>query len=137
MLNPPTPFLTGIDSDEDNNGVVVRVGIGEVSFLITGDMQWEGEAELVTSRAELASTVLKVGHHGSATSTTDGFLGAVDPRLAVISVGKNNPYGHPTRQVLDRLTGRLRQENIYRTDESGTIDLITDGEKLWLKMEKK
>ncbi|OGO21722.1 MAG: DNA internalization-related competence protein ComEC/Rec2, partial [Chloroflexi bacterium RBG_16_51_9] len=137
VLNPPTPFLTGIDSDEDNNGVVVRVGIGEVSFLITGDMQWEGEAELVTSRAELASTVLKVGHHGSATSTTDGFLGAVDPRLAVISVGKNNPYGHPTRQVLDRLTGRLRQENIYRTDESGTIDLITDGEKLWMRVEKK
>jgi len=136
VLNPQALFLTGTESDIDNNGVVVRLEMGKMSFLITGDIMWEGESELVTSRADLTSTVLKVGHHGSSTSTRDGFLGVVNPGLAVIQVGKDNPYGHPTAEVLNRLKVKIGQANIYRTDESGTIDLITDGERLWMKVEK-
>ena len=80
------------------------------------------------------STVLKVGHHGSATSTTVEFLDVVNPRLAVISVGADNPFGHPSRDVVDRLRQRIGQENIYRTDEDGTIEFTTDGERLWVKV---
>jgi competence protein ComEC len=78
-------------------------------------------------------SVSKVSHHGSKTSTTSQFLAAVDPDIAVISVGEGNPFGHPSPEVLDRLTDRLGEENVYRTDQDGTIEFITDGETLWVK----
>ena len=96
----------------------------------------EAEFELIARRANLSSTVLKVAHHGSDTSTTPQFLAVVDPRLAVISVGGDNLYGHPTPEVMARLSQRINSENIYRTDEHGTIEFITDGERLWVKTEK-
>jgi competence protein ComEC len=80
----------------------------------------------------LKSTVLKVAHHGSETSTSPQFLAAVDPAVAVISVGANNTFGHPDQEVTDRLTGRLGEDNVYRTDENGPIEFITDGEMLWV-----
>jgi competence protein ComEC len=79
--------------------------------------------------------VLKVAHHGSDTSTTDEFLNVLMPQIAVISVGEND-FGHPTQEVLDRLAGRLGAANIYRTDEDGTIEFITDGQRLWVKDNK-
>ncbi|MBA7695942.1 ComE operon protein 3 [subsurface metagenome] len=97
---------------------------------------WEAEFELIARRANLSSTVLKVAHHGSDTSTTPEFLAVVNPQLAVISVGKNNLYGHPTPEVMARLNQKIDSENIYRTDERGTIEFITDGERLWVKTEK-
>ncbi|MBA7708817.1 ComE operon protein 3 [subsurface metagenome] len=97
---------------------------------------WEAEFELITRRANLASTVLKVAHHGSDTSTTPEFLAVVNPQLAVISVGKDNRFGHPTPEVMERLKEKLGQENIYRTDEQGTIEFITNGERLWVKVER-
>ena len=84
-------------------------------------------------KRSLTSNVLKVGHHGSDTSTTPEFLAAVNPQLAVISVGADNPFGHPTPEVMKRLEEKLGSENIYRTDEQGTIEFITDGEKLWVR----
>ena len=96
VLNPPTPLLTGTESDIDNNGAVLRINTGKVSFLLTADIMWEAEFELIARRANLASTVLKVAHHGSDTSTTPEFLAVVNPRLAVISVGKDSKFGHPT-----------------------------------------
>ena len=139
LLNPQTPPLTGTESDIDNNGVVLRLKMGDVSFLLTADIMWEAEFELIARRASLTSTVLKVAHHGSATSTTAEFLAVVNPRLAVISVGEGNPFGHPSGEVVDRLEQKLGEENIYRTyepstDEHGTIELITDGEKLWVRV---
>jgi len=134
VLNPPTPLLTDTESDVDNNGVVLRLKVGEVSFLLTADMMWEAEFELIARRASLTSTVLKVGHHGSTTSTTSEFLAVVNPRLAVISVGEDNPFGHPSDEVVDRLEQKLGQENIYRTDEHSTIEFITDGERLWVRL---
>ncbi len=136
VLNPQTTPLAGTCSDIDNNGVVLHIIMGEVSFLLTADTMWEAEFELIARRANLSSTVLKVAHHGSDTSTTPEFLAVVDPQLAIISVGKDNPYGHPSNEVIARLEDRIGSENIYRTDEQGTIEFITDGERLWLKVEK-
>jgi competence protein ComEC len=110
--------------------------MGEVSFLLTADLMWEGELELTAHRANLNSTVLKVAHHGSDTSTTPQFLAVVDPQLAVISVGEDNTFGHPRDEVMARLSQRIGSENIYRTDEDGTIEFITDGERLWVKTGK-
>jgi competence protein ComEC len=81
----------------------------------------------------LKSTVLKVAHHGSKTSTTSQFLAAVDPEVAVISVGADNTFGHPSPEVVERLIDRLGEDNVYRTDEDGTIEFITDGETLWVR----
>jgi len=136
VLNPQVPLLTGTESDIDNNGVVLHTSLGNVSFLLTADTMWEAELELITRRANLTSTVLKVGHHGSNTSTTPEFLAVVNPRLAVISVGEGNPYGHPTPEVMARLKERIGSENTYRTDELGTIEFITDGERLWVRITK-
>ena len=107
-----------------------------ISFLLTADIMWEAEFELITQRAALPSTVLKVAHHGSTTSTTPEFLAAVNPQLAVISVGEDNPFGHPTEEVVGRLENRVDPENIYRTEEHGTIEFIKDGERLWVGVEK-
>ena len=136
VLNPRIHLLTGTESDIDNNGMVVRLIYGEVSFLLTADTMWEAEFELIARRAGLSSTVLKAGHHGSATSTTAEFLDVVNPRVAVISVGTDNKFGHPNEEVLDRLQQRIGRENVYRTDQHGTIEFITDGERLWVEVEK-
>jgi len=136
VLNPQIPHLTGTESDIDNNGVVLHISMGEVSFLLTADMMWEAEFELITRRASLSSTVLKVGHHGSDTSTTREFLAVVNLEVAVISVGTNNKFGHPTPEVMERLEDRIGSEKIYRTDEQGTIEFTTDGERLWVRVEK-
>jgi len=134
VLNPPQPLLTGTDSDVDNNAAVLRLSKGKVSFLFTADLMWEGEHELIYERANLDSTVLKVGHHGSDTSTCPEFLSVVSPQLAVISVGAENEYGHPTDEVMTRLTEQEGLEEIYRTDQDGTIEFITDGERLWVRV---
>ncbi len=111
--------------------------MGEVSFLLTADIMWQAEFELITHRANLTSTVLKVAHHGSDTSTTPEFLAVVNPQLAVISVGADNKFGHPTPAVIERLLEKVGSEKIYRTDEQGTIEFITDGERLWVRVERK
>jgi len=136
VLNPPEILLTDTSSDIDNNGMVLRLSIGEVSFLLTADIRQEAEFELINRRADLHSTVLKVAHHGSDTSTCQEFLAVVNPQLAVISVGADNRFGHPTPEVMDRLGEKLGSENIYRTDEHGTIEFITDGKRLWVRVER-
>ena len=136
VLNPQIPLLTGTESDIDNNSAVLHISMGKVSFLLTADIMWEAEFELIARRANLTSTVLKVAHHGSDTSTTPEFLAVVNPQLAVISVGEDNPFGHPTPEVMARLEQKLGSENIFRTDERGIIEFITDGERLWMRLEK-
>jgi competence protein ComEC len=135
VLNPQKNLFTGTESDTDNNGVVLHISMGEISFLLTADLMWQGELELITERAIPQSTVLKVAHHGSATSTTAEFLAVVSPQIAVISVGEDNDYGHPSDDVINRLEAKLGSDNIYRTDEDGTIEFITDGDRLWLDVE--
>jgi competence protein ComEC len=135
VLNPPAAHFEGTSSDVDNNGVVLRLSWQEVSFLFTADIRQEAEFELVGQRANLRSTVLKVPHHGSRTSTTPQFLAAVDPEIAVISVGADNRFGHPSLEVVERLINRLGEDKVYRTDKDGTIEFITDGERLWVRVE--
>jgi competence protein ComEC len=136
VLNPQTPPLAGTQSDIDNNGIVLHVSLNEVTFLLTADTMREAELELIARRANLSSTVLKVGHHGSSTSTTPQLLAVVNPRLAVISVGEDNPHGHPTDDIMERLAQALGEENIYRTDEDGTIVFTTDGDRLWVRVKR-
>ena len=133
VLNPQIPHLTHTESDIDNNGMVMRLSTGEVSFLLTADTMWEAEFELIADRANLRSTVLKVAHHGSNTSTTPEFLAVVNPQVAVISAGTDNPFGHPSDEVMARLKERVGLDKIYRTDKQGNIEFITDGERLWVK----
>ena len=137
VLNPKTPQITGTGSDIDNNGMVLRLSLNRVSFLLTADIEEEAESKLVAARADLASTVLKVAHHGSKTSTTLEFLAVVNPQVAVISVGKDNPFGHPSAEAMQRLEEKLDAENIFRTDERGTIEFITNGGRLWVRVERK
>lgn len=136
VLHPPDTFLEGTDSDADNNAVVLRVAMGDISFLLTGDLYWDGELYLVARRARLESTVLKASHHGSKSSTYPAFLQAVDPQVAVISVGADNRFGHPADEVMQRLVDWVGDGNIYLTSERGTITFTTDGERLWVETER-
>jgi competence protein ComEC len=132
ILNPPANLWEGTSHDVDNNGVVLKLTWSKLSFLFTADIREEVEFELIGQRANLKSTLLKVAHHGSETSTSPQFLAAVDPEVAVISVGADNPFGHPSPEVVERLTDRVGEDNVYRTDEDGAIEFLTDGERLWL-----
>lgn len=113
-------------SDENNNSLILKIEYGAFSFLITGDAETEEEQSL---SGELASTVLKVGHHGSKTSTSASFLQQVKPQYAVISCGKDNNYGHPHQETLDRLAESSVE--VHRTDEEGSIIFATDGTELY------
>lgn len=110
---------------------VLRVSYGDVSILFTGDMEEPEEHDLLAHGIDPASTVLKVGHHGAATSTSGAFLRAVAPKLAVISVGADNTYGHPAPAVLARL--EAQGASVLRTDEQGAVILTTDGKGVQAK----
>ena len=131
VLNPRESLWEGTSDDIDNNGVVLRLSWDNVSFLFTADIRADVELELIMQRANLKANVLKIAHHGSDTSTSEHFLAAVDPEVAVICVGANNSFGHPSPEVLERLIHRLGEDNVYQTQD-GTIEFITDGERLWL-----
>ena len=106
----------------NNHSIVLRMDYGNRSFIFTGDAERESEMDMVRSGFNLCADILKIGHHGSATSTTREFLQAVNPIAAVISVGRNNMYGHPTNSVLNLL--KEKDIAIYRTDHHGTILMI-------------
>ena len=112
----------------NNTSIVLRVVYGKTSFLFTGDAEREEEQAILEAGYKLQSTVLKVGHHGGASSTTYPFLREVAPEYAVISVGKGNSYGHPTEDVLSRL--RDADVEVYRTDRQGTVVCSSDGERV-------
>src|SRR6185503_8241548 len=115
--------------DPNLASTVVRVRVGRVRFLLVGDAEHEEEEWLLEHAGEaLAADVLKVGHHGSATSSGADFLDAVRPRLALVSIGANNSYGHPSQSVLISLTERGAQ--VLRTDRMGTVVVQTDGHRL-------
>ena len=108
---------------------LIRVSYGEASFLFTGDLIAEQEQQVLANGTNVASTVLKVGHHGSRTSSSQEFLTAVNPGWAVISCGYNNSFGHPHKEILNRLTSCTKAE-ILRTDQQGAIVFRTDGKSI-------
>jgi competence protein ComEC len=131
VIGPPTEPIDGGDALNENS-VVIRLIHGNLSFLLTGDLGARGESALLAGGTQLRSTVLKVGHHGSDGSTTPAFIAAVDPRVAVISVGSENPYGHPSPTTRLRLAG----VPLMRTDQNGTIRIHSDGRRLEVDYDK-
>jgi len=119
--------------DSNNNSVVVKLTYGKTTFLLGGDAEDVSESEMLSKGFDLKSDVLKVGHHGSTSSTTQTFLNAVKPTYAVISVGTGNSYGHPAQATISKLISAGVQ--IFRTDESGTIVATSDGNTI--KFDKK
>lgn len=115
-----------IDDDELNNcSAVIKIQFENTSFLFTGDAEKE---ELEDITADISADVLKVGHHGSRTSTGKKFLAMVNPEIAVISLGKDNDYGHPHKNTIKCLN-KINAE-IYRTDKDGTIIVTSDGQEI-------
>ena len=132
FLWPSDTSSANPDAEIDNNGIIARLIYSKISFLFMADNGHETESRLIRQRFDLSSTVLKVGHHGSATSTSPEFLSITQPQIAVISVSSDNHYGHPDAKVLEN----LKNIKVYRTDESGTVEFITDGERLFVKTER-
>ena len=111
--------------DPNDASIVMMVTYGETSFLFAGDAERTAEADILDAGYDLSSTVLKVGHHGSDTSTSYPFLREIMPEYAVIQVGKDNSYGHPTEDTLSRL--RDAEVKVYRNDLQGDIVCSSDG----------
>jgi competence protein ComEC len=125
FYRPTSPYITGSRSDINSNSLVFRLEYGAFRMLFTGDAGTETEERLLQNRVDLRADVLKVGHHGSAYGTTPEFVHAVSPRAAVISVGRNNLFGHPAPATLAVL--RNADAKLYRTDQDGAVTIRSDG----------
>lgn len=130
--------VLGVDTlpkDANNSSIVIKVTYGETDLILTGDAESKVEQIILNEYGDkLDAEILKLGHHGSDTSTSDNFLDAVDPDIAVISVGTNNKYGHPSQSILTKLTDKLI--TTYRTDLNGTVTIKTDGTDIEVTTDK-
>ena len=124
----------GGGSEPNDTSIILKIQYGETSFLFTGDAERDAEQAVLSTGFDLSATVLKVGHHGSDTSTTYPFLREIMPQYAVISVGEDNSYGHPTENTLSRL--RDADVEVYRTDLHGDIYLTSDGSTVSITTDK-
>ena len=120
------------DYSLNDASIVLRLEYKDVSFLFTGDAEYEAEMEMVESNKELEADILKVGHHGSSSSTNEFFLEEVDLEIAVIQVEEDNRYGHPHDEVIDLLNEN--NIDIYRNDIHGDIVVKTDGHQYWIEI---
>ncbi len=139
--SPPFPFsgatIEIVSPPEDysaaklgnNDSLAFRVSFGSRSFLLTGDMERPMEARLLADGLAEHADVLKVGHHGSKTSSMAPFLDAIRPELAIVSAGYENSFGHPHPEVIKRL--EARHAAVLRTDLDGLVTVSTDGKRLW------
>ncbi len=126
-------IYTGTDNkDLNNSSIVLKMTFGKFSYLFTGDATSQTEKKIINNNIDV--DVLKVGHHGSAYSTTEEFLAKVTPTYAIISVGKDNNYGHPATSTINRI--KKYTNNIYMTSELGTIILTSDGKNINITNEK-
>jgi competence protein ComEC len=132
VLHPPAKLMSSTASDIDNNSVVLRLTYGSFSLLLAGDVEEEAEELLLLSGQPLHNLVLKVPHHGGADASTAAFLKAVNPELAVISEGADNRFGHPDQVTLEKLEG----VSTCRTDQQGSVEVVTDGERYWVHTER-
>jgi len=131
------PFGEGENSGRDlnNNSVVLRLVYGRTSFLFMGDAGFEEESAILARGIALKSDVIKIGHHGSSTSTGDDFFGRVRPSISVISVGRVNRYGHPSPRAIN-IVNSLGSK-LYRTDIDGAVTMTSDGKTIRIRTAKK
>jgi competence protein ComEC len=123
---PPTNDVNA--AWRNNDGTVLRIRYGWQTFLFAADIEKEAEARIVNSGVDLHSAIVKVAHHGSKTSSTQSFIDATRPSLAIISVGRTSIFGHPNKEVVDRW--RASGAEVLTTGDKGTISLVTDGKQL-------
>lgn len=125
VLSPFGDRTGDVYTGKNDGSIVLFAKVGGLNWLFTGDLEETGESQLIKSYPNLKIDVLKIAHHGSKTSTTDSFLAAVKPRIAVISAGRNNRYGHPHNDVM----GRLKDFNVHvlRTDKQGAVTYVFKG----------
>lgn len=133
-LQPEQPLIKGTESDPNNNSVVLQVAYGNTRILLTGDMEREERARLLTIKDDIQSDVLKVAHHGSHDGIDLGFIRRVRPKYAVISAERGNDYGHPHEETVKIL--KNAGTHILRTDLHGTLTLTSDGSS-WNVMSEK
>ncbi len=134
LLHPIDASSTNLmDTDKNDDSLVMKITYGEVDILFTGDIGKNAESRLIASGQDLRSEILKVPHHGSRTSSSAPFLDAVQPRYAIFSLGQGNRYQFPHADVVNRY--RARECPMLRTDESGAITLRTDGTRCWIDTE--
>jgi competence protein ComEC len=129
VLAPPPDYVPA-DTPKNNDSLVLRLRYGRHAFLLSGDVERPIERRMLEDGELSRTDVLKVAHHGSKTSSTAPFLDAVHPQFAIISVGTDNSYGHPNREVIDRLLER--HAAVFRTDQDGLVTIRSDGRRLWL-----
>ena len=130
ILSPPSDYVPPA-SPKNDDSLAMRLTFLKRSFLLTGDMERPMELRALAGGRPLAADVLKVGHHGSNTSSTAEFLDAVSPTFAVISDGFENSFHHPHPQVLERLAAH--RAGALRTDFDGLITIRTDGRRIWVE----
>lgn len=128
ILTPFNGFLGASPKNVHDAMIISKLRYGSTTALLMGDAEKSLEYQLIFSGVDLKSDILKVGHHGSKTSTMEEFLKAVSPQIAVISVGRKNRYGHPYQEVLDRL--RSFGTTVFRTDQDGDIKFVSRGYNL-------
>ena len=136
VLHPPEMLMAGTDSDLNNASIVLRVVYGDVSFLLTGDIFVEAEREMLSRGIDLRSTVLKIPHHGSRSSSSREFIEHVRPSIAVISVGADNRFGHPHAETLEVLGRYAPEARVMTTRDHGAIRFVTDGTTLSVETER-
>lgn len=120
--------------DLNETSIVLKLEFGKNSFLLTGDAGKEAESDMLKEYGSLSADVLKAGHHGSSTSSSDKFLKAVHPRFAAISVGADNDYNHPHPETIKRL--KKNKIIFYQTNLSGSVRFYSDGNAIEVKAEK-
>ncbi|MYA20841.1 MAG: DNA internalization-related competence protein ComEC/Rec2 [Chloroflexi bacterium] len=129
VLSPPVVTATRAHQSANNRSLVLLVTIGERRILLPADIEAPAEQWLAASGLDLRADALVLPHHGSRTSSSEAFLEAVEPRVAIASVGARNPHGHPHAEVVERYAEAL----FLRTDEDGDVTLRSDGERLWVR----
>ncbi len=132
VLNPPLPLHSGTSSDLNNNSIVLRLTYVEASALLMADLYTDAEYGLLDAGFDLGADVLKVGHHGSDTSTSPELLAAVAPAVAAIPVDAENRFGHPSPEVMTRLEDSVGEEQVFTTAEDGCIGFTSDGARWWV-----
>lgn len=124
----------GETDDTNNSSIVLRVEYGKNSFIFMGDAEVEEETQIINEYKNISADVIKIAHHGSASSSSKELLDAVKPQYAIVSVGKDNSYGHPVQATLDIISNA--KATIYRTDLQGDITVKSDGKKISISTEK-